>query len=505
MSLSQIIAFIALMLLPSVARAEWREASTPHFLIYSQGTEKSLRQRAERLEAVHYLMLRADGLQEELHPYKVRIYVVRDTDAVQRLMSKPNPEVAGFYQPRPEGSVVFTPENTADSGSSSFAQIILFHEYAHHFMLQNFPAAYPSWFVEGRAELVSTASFEKPGVITYGKVANHRGYEIQSDTISPTKMVVAEPVEKKGFSTLSYGASWLMTHYLTFSTERSGQLAAYLQAFNGGASMTDAAKTFGDPKQFDHDVLRYLRAAKFSYRQVPIPPEIGQKVTFRILSGDEAAMLPLAMEATKTMEKAQATAFAARVTAAAAQHPDSVFAQQLLAEVQLEAGELDAAGKTADRLATLAPNVARARYIRGAVMLAKAEVMKGDPEAAVRAARREIVAANKLDPDDPLPLIAYYRSYAVAGMAAPDIAFDGLGRAFEIAPQNDSLRLNYVSALIARGYKAKAILILKPLAFSPHDDGLSAVARKMLDRLEGREAGDPNDVTTAPAEPAPAK
>lgn len=493
---------IAVLLFPAAGHATWREASTPHFLIYSQGSEKSLKQRAERLEAVHYLMLLADGLTEEPHPYKVRVYVVPDTKTVQRMMTNPSDQVAGFYQPRTEGSVAFTPETTFDYDQSFSTQVVLFHEYGHHFMLQNFPAAYPAWFIEGRAELISTASFEKPGVITYGKAASHRSGELTYESFSASAMVGAVPKEKAGSSEISYGGSWLVAHYLTFSPSRKGQLAKYLQAFNNGASMGDAAKVFGDPKQFDRDVGAYLRSANFSYRQVPIPATISQNIALRILPDDEATMLPLAMEFTKTMPKDAAKAFTARIATAAAQFPDSAFAQQLLAESQLDIGDVDAALKTTAHLVAIAPQSARAHYFRGAALLAKAEAATEGRGPAVSVARREIVAANKLDPDDPLPLIAYYHSYGAAGMAAPDIAVDGLARAYQIAPQNTGLRLNYVRTLIDRGNKAQAVATLKPLAYSAHGGSLAKIAQRMIDRLEGREAGDPNDVREDPAEPA---
>ena len=47
----------------------------------------------------------------------------------------------------------------------STADVILFHEYVHHFMLQHFSVAYPAWFVEGYAELFSNTRFERDGTI----------------------------------------------------------------------------------------------------------------------------------------------------------------------------------------------------------------------------------------------------------------------------------------------------------------------------------------------------
>ena len=63
---------------------------------------------------------------------------------------------------KPAGAIAVVPRNTGTDGVFT-GQLVLFHEYAHHFMLQYAPAAYPAWYVEGFAEVVSTASFERKG------------------------------------------------------------------------------------------------------------------------------------------------------------------------------------------------------------------------------------------------------------------------------------------------------------------------------------------------------
>lgn len=57
-------------------------------------------------------------------------------------------------------------------------------------MLQYSPAAYPPWFVEGFAEIASTASFERKDAITYGKPASHRQYELQQGNWIPIERLI---------------------------------------------------------------------------------------------------------------------------------------------------------------------------------------------------------------------------------------------------------------------------------------------------------------------------
>lgn len=487
---------ITLALMPMAARAEWREATTPHFLIYSQGSEKSLRQRAERIETLHYLMLRANGIEDDPHPYRVRVYVVGTTADVHRMMEKPRDDVVGFYRPRTEGPAAFIPESATGLIDP---QVVLFHEYAHHFMLQNFPVAYPAWYIEGFAELVSTASFERPGQITYGKVADHRSYEFEGRVVNARDMLLKPPTAVG----LNYGDSWLLTHYLTFAPDRRGQLRAFLAAFNAGASVTDAAKVFGDLGKLSRDVSAYLTAANFGYVTVPIPASIGQNVTLRTLAPDEAAMLPLAMEFTKPMEKAAAQAFLAKVESAASALPDSVAALKLRAEVEIDSGAIDAALATSERLVALAPNDVRARYFRGAALLAKA---KADMKAAragaqdtLVAARHEIIAANKLDPLDPLPLLAFFEIASMMPGPLPQNAVDALGRAQEIVAQDFGTRMTYANVLIARGDKAGAARLLRPIAYSPHGGEAATAAQKLLAGIEQAPSATPATPASATA------
>ena len=52
--------------------------------------------------------------------------------------------VAGFYAARDED--IFAVALRGGMGDD-----VLLHEYAHHFMMQNFASTYPAWFVEGFA------------------------------------------------------------------------------------------------------------------------------------------------------------------------------------------------------------------------------------------------------------------------------------------------------------------------------------------------------------------
>ncbi len=139
--LHMLTAAAALTACASEATAKWREASTEHFVIYSEESEDSLRKFADRLERYDAAMrlFRDIPPSDSGKATRLTIYLVSNVATVQRLMAgKSGGSVAGFYLPRATGSLAFVPRT---SGLSLDPEVVLRHEYAHHFMFNNYPGA----------------------------------------------------------------------------------------------------------------------------------------------------------------------------------------------------------------------------------------------------------------------------------------------------------------------------------------------------------------------------
>ena len=168
---------IALFLLaaPGVARAEWREAVSKHFIVYSEGSEAELRQATADLEKYDFLLrLMLNAPQD--HPIRLKIYLLEDQEAVAgSLGQNPYSGVAGYYSASPRGSLAVGMRKELDWATVDgfTAQVVLFHEYAHHLMLQYYAAAYPGWYVEGFAEYYGTTKII-PNGYEVGQMAAYR-------------------------------------------------------------------------------------------------------------------------------------------------------------------------------------------------------------------------------------------------------------------------------------------------------------------------------------------
>lgn len=498
----------------------WREAETAHFRIFSSGEEKALVKFAERLEQFHKLLQLATGANEaNRRLVKVRVFLVPTIGDVVQRIGRPGSDIAGFYSPREDGAIAVVPRSTGDGTFTG--QLVLFHEYAHHYMLQYTPAAYPSWYVEGFAEIASTASFERKGAITFGKAASHRQYELDAANRYPViKMLdgsyIADRERNRGWS---YGDAWLLTHFLTFDDTRRGQLRAYLNAINAGRSHAEAAQAFGDLAELQRQVSVYLAGRSFPYRAVPIAQGAGGAVKLRTLGAAEAALIDHTIELGRRtalpdeddegtdqadagrQAKAPKGSFEARLAAArqaraewigeveaiANRHPGEPAGWLLLADARCVSEQYEACRSAAERALAVAPGNGRALVRKAEAELALVDTLPEDRrDAAVEQARSAIREAMARDGNDPLAQLAYYDSFVGTPGPDDDSALAALISAVQLVPQQSGPRLTLARELIARDRLREARAVLRPLAYAPHPSGASRTAQSMLADIEAR-------------------
>jgi tetratricopeptide (TPR) repeat protein len=489
---------VALLLAPVAAKAEWRKYDTVHFVIYSESSEKEVTRLAERLETVDGLMRMASGLKSDVEPVKVRIYQVASNEEVEKAINDPNSGVEGFYTTNIFGPFAVTPRHTNAEGDFT-PELVLHHEYAHHFMLQYFPAVYPGWYTEGYAELIGSSRFLPDGRIGYGMPAKHRGNDISAYWTSMEDILLKSPDKIHNFDL--YGQGWAMTHFLTFSPTRAPQLRKYLALLTAGASPQEAAKAFGDLAELNREAHKYLAAGSFPYRPVAVPIRKPVIQKSEIVSPGEAALIPeiiafrdddpsaIRKDADRTREMKARAENIAHIRQKAARFANDPFALYMLAQAEYSVGDFRAAEAAADRLLAIQPNHARALVVKS-LCVAEAAGRAADPQRAQLAAqaRKLALKANAADHDDPLPLLAYYQSYHLAHLKAPKEAIDYLSQVVATMPQDDRIRMLLVEGLAAEHRYGQAIAMLMPIANSTHPSPQRDAARALLARLEAEAA-----------------
>lgn len=352
-------------------------------------------------------------------------------------------------------------------------------------------AAYPGWFVEGWAEFHATARFDRDGSVIFGDAPGYRAYSLLDGNWLPVeKMMRADTLKLDGEQTEGlYGRGWLLTHYLTFSAERKGQLTAYLAAINGGESSYDAAvATFGDLGALDKELERYKHRGLQAARVAGDSIQVGA-VTLRKLSAGAAAVMEVRIRSKNGVDDDTAPEVYEMAKKACAPFPDDAAVQLVLAEAAYDAGDYAAAETAADRALAIDSKAVDGYVYKAMARMAVAARDKDRSDSTWTGIRRIIAAGNQLDPDDPEPLILFFQSYTMAGLAPNDNAKSGLLYAFGLAPQDERLRMMVVQVALSDGNAGAARRLLKPLAYSPHHSALTRLARRMLDAIDRGGAG----------------
>lgn len=471
------------------AQAEWLEAKSRHFTLYSNTSEKLLRRQSEALERLDWGLRRFLKVADEpdIESRKVTVFLVDDAD-VRRLCRCTN--AAGFYFSRVSGSTAYSAKG-GWAEHNDWGRIVLFHEYAHHFLLGTYDIAVPAWYSEGFAEFASTMRITEESA-TIGYAAQHRAYGLrEGERLSARQMF--DPKRKSGMDMDAfYGRGWLMTHYFSFDAERNAQFTAYLKALNQGTGALAAAEqTFGDLKHLDQKLSGYLNQRRLLGLTMLFAGTQAPPIAIRRLSEGEVDMIDLRMQSLRGVDRDSGRKLYAKAAPIGVRHADDPVVQGWLAEMAFDAGDDDAALAAAQKAVARDPKSVQALLYQGRVKLRQLAQAKSTDAKAWSAARASIVKANRADPDDAEPLWWFWQSFILQGVKPTPSAIKGLHRAQELAPQDDHVRFAAALARIEAGEIPAAQRLLRPLAYNPHAaaDNPSNLVLAALDAgLKGQEA-----------------
>lgn len=501
-----LLAGIAIMGVADRAEAKWLRADTDNFIIYSEGTDKSLRDFAEKLQRFDAVLRLRFNLGPAPEPNRLTIYLVpRAADAGKLMTGKSGSSIAGWYRPDPDGSfAVSNRENIVIKGTPQ-SQQTLFHEYSHHFMKRYAAAAYPGWFIEGFAEYFSTVNFTSEGKAEVGKIAYGRAMGLLTMPKIPAEtLLLQRPGQMRNSvqTDVYYGRSWLLTHMLYKEPSRAGQLGRYITAINKGEDGKKAATdAFGDLAQLDKDLNRYMNQP-MTYGTTDDAMKVSGHIKITPLSAAEDAALPLRLErisAGVDDERLAKVRDALKKLAQVYPGDAGIWFELASAEWAMDEEKRDVATVRAavDRALAINPSHVRANILLGALLTREVEAKAEATAADWAAVRKPIALANRTDPDDPVPLFAYFKTFVDQGKTPPPIAIQGLARAFALAPENMETRINYAFALANDGKFESAINLARSVAFDPHDDGQGEQLLEQLEAMRNAKNGTDTEANAA--------
>lgn len=467
----------------SPAFAAWHEVKSRHFIIYGDEREEVLRDFATRLEIFDQGVrtVRGMGDPQLTDSGRIRIYIFSDFANIDTFLGISN--ARGIYLPRVSGTVAFVPKIDRSKGEifEMTSQTIFFHEYAHHLQLQATSAAIPKWLIEGTAEFFSTAKIEKTGAVRFGTPANHRAYDIFTGRDLPLREMLGDFSGKMTAQQVDelYGRGWLLYHHLNFEPSRRGQIDRYLQLIQQGQPQLAAAETvFGDLAKLEKELKEYQRRRRLTTLVVDPPPAGAGTIAIRQMSAGEAAIMSVRARSDRGVNSKSAIGVVADARSVAARFPTTAAVLGALAEAEIDARNYDAARAAADRALALNPSDSDSIIIKARALSGSATQAKATPD--WKQIRTLLLRANRLDPDDPEPLMRYYLSFGLAGEAPSPSAVKGLLYAAALVPQARDLRFLATQQLIRDKQWDAAARMFSSIAYNPHQSAESATNAKAV-------------------------
>jgi tetratricopeptide (TPR) repeat protein len=511
--------------LSAPAHATWRVAETEHFIYYSEASPDELVAAVTRMEKFDKLVRGLTNNTRPSSPLKVTMFEVGTMADVNATFPYPMEGVGGYYNSTTEGPFLVTFRDSISAGmrsakkasrqSYAWGPEVRQHEYLHHYMYQYFNANYPSWYSEGFAEYYGTMAFPEANVAEIGHAPFFR-----IDTIRGGSWVSAkELLTAKSYADVSdlgalYAEGWLLTHLAAQDPEKGKQLKQYLDAVATGTDYEKAATdAFGDLDVLNSDLKKHLK--NIEAMRLSLKPMDFGKIAVRELSPLDSELMRYKIRLYSGFEMSDLPQIISTVRKLRASNPDDPMGLEIQAQLENLAGQHAEALKDANRLLAVKPDSVEGLTEKGKAMtgLLKPGASAGEWEAA-REPLRAAIAASKTATE---PRVALFQSFQDQGQLPSVEAQNHLVEAFDLLPQNDTIRYLLAQDFENRDMIDDAIKVIEPAAFGTFDGDekekrkrerqLNQAAKKytgiddsesprdMLDRLEAKRDGRWNEAT----------
>ncbi|NBW08131.1 MAG: hypothetical protein EBR82_08905 [Caulobacteraceae bacterium] len=479
------------------AHAEWLKAESERFVVYSEGSEASLRRYVQHLEVYdRVLNARLTNSMGEAPPRKLPIYLVGSRAGLVTVSPNLGENIVGYYSTSDEDIFAMAIRDSDDD--------TILHEYAHHFMFQNAAYPYPGWFVEGFAEYYATAEFKSDRVLV-GQASENRAYWLQGGTWLDMRALLSNrPGGRARGNETYYPLAWLLTHWFWGNPERRVQLNAYLLDVGAGADPVEAMEkaTGLPPQELRRELRRYMNG-RIPYQAVVMDiPDVPMTVTHLPRSADALLVLGQRVRLIDP-EDDDAARVLATVRTQAARFPDDTLATLVLARAEMKLGDAAAGQALAAKLLEREPANVEALQLEAEALIKTANAAE-DADASDRAmnqARAYLGRAYRADDGN-------FRTFMLLNdtrRSMPGYPNDNdmatLELARTLAPQLPDTVLQLASVLIYKDRKEEALKLLAPLANNPHGGGAASAAQSMINQIKGVSDAEEQAEEDAPAEP----
>jgi tetratricopeptide (TPR) repeat protein len=489
---------LVLLPLPSFAlpreRDSWLRVESPHYVFFSNATERSSRRIAINLERLRDVLVQLDPGMKVDSGRPLNIYVFEDNIALvpyKPLRDGKPANIAGFFLGSQDATYMVM---QAEMGTD--IERLLYHEFLHSVMGAGGDRR-PLWLNEGMAEFYSTFHATDQHAEIGRPIEDHIR-TLREGNMIPLSRLFAVTYDSKDYNEgyrqgIFYAESWALVHYLLMSNPaRRAQTFQFFESVSHGAPALETFRsTFQTTEeQIEKELRDYVHRSLFNYVQIPVKPAAELTIRTEPLPRYETLtrlgdLLLYQRDAARFPEAEQ------HYRAALEKKPGYGPAQAGLCQIQLEAGHAAEALTCFEKAAKAAPDdaVLQSRYAR---LLRE----KGPQDASTALKGREAltrVAAQR--PDDGRAWVELAMTYVNENPMPPE-AIPIFEKAWRLRPEDSWAIRGLIIGYVRSGQEGRAAGMiesdftpsLRPVAWNTWTDEMSQQANRLLIEQKGEEA-----------------
>jgi len=469
---------------PAPEGPSWLLLDGEGFEILSARDPETTRRVARQLQVLRAVVGASAAGDDAAPAVPLRIVLFTDPSALEQVVGEAG-RAGHLVSSMREDRLLLAEPGRAELGEAAR------HHLVHRFLARRDPVAYPFWYKEGFAEMLSSASVEGDQVLL-GHYPERSievfrgGHWIPLDQL----LRVAHAAELvPSARAMAFAESWALVHYLHYErgdprTLRA-QLARYLEAKRDGNDDAGAlAKGFGiGVDELDRELRDYVSAGQFPYFSIPAASiETASPAELRALAPAEAATRLGRL----ALASGNAAAAESRFSSALHDSPDDPDALCGLASLRSFQGRWPEADELYHRAIAQRPNDGGCYLDFGESIYQRARGVDDSEltRALAETARKLLVRSWQLDPDVPLTYAVYGATFLL-GETLPESGRDALAHASELLPSNLEIALLLAEYRARLGDPEAARKgLLSALAWA-HEEGPHAAAAHRMARELG--------------------
>ena len=443
---------------PARDKAEnWIQVQSPHFLVATNANEKQGRRIADQFERMRSVFHAAFPKLEVDPGAPIIVLAIKDEKDFKALepqeyLAKGSLKLGGLFLRGPDKNYVLMRLDA--EGEHPYA--VVYHEYTH-LLISKSAEWMPLWMNEGLAEFYENTDIQQKDALL-GKPSFENIQWLRQNRLLPLATLFAvdhnSPYyheEKKG--SIFYAESWALTHYLQMTdfSQKRHLLSDYGALLDQKVDNLEAAtRVFGDLKQLQSALEKYIQQPSFKYFQMPTTTEVDDSA-FKVQ--------PLTPNQTDAL-RADFLAYNHRTADAEAlldrllqEDPKNVSALETKGFLSLQRGHMDFAQKWYEQAVQLDSQSYIAHYYFASIAMASGNASERDR---AETSLRESVKLNpKFAP-------AFDRLGVLLGMQRKNLdeaRMMGL-TAVTLDPSDVSYRINVANVLMAMDNSDVALQVL---------------------------------------------